>query len=120
MQLFRTILFVKDLPKMAAFYEHTLGLQPKSETRTNDWAEFDASGTILALHAIPAAIAATIDISSPREQSPIKLCFFVTDLPTERARLEAAGVTFIDRPWGSVDALDPEGNVFQLCSHGSI
>ncbi len=105
---------------MADFYEHTLGLQASRETRTDDWVEFDAEGTIFALHAIPAAIAGTIDVSRPREEVPTKLCFFVSDLPAERARLEAAGVVFIDRPWGSVDALDPEGNVFQLCTTGSL
>jgi catechol 2,3-dioxygenase-like lactoylglutathione lyase family enzyme len=117
------MLFVKDLPRMADFYEHTLGLRPKFETRSDDWVEFDAEGTIFALHAIPAAIAQGSEIASPpraRKQSATKLCFFVMDLPAERARLGAAGVIFIDRPWGSVDALDPEGNVFQLCTQGSL
>jgi catechol 2,3-dioxygenase-like lactoylglutathione lyase family enzyme len=121
MRLFRAMLFVKDLPTMADFYEHTLGLKPNAATRDDKWVEFDAEGTILALHAIPQEIAQDIVLSTPpkaREQAAAKLCFFVRDLPAERARLEAAGVTFIDRPWGSVDALDPEGNVFQLCSTG--
>jgi catechol 2,3-dioxygenase-like lactoylglutathione lyase family enzyme len=122
MRLFRAILFVKDLPRMAAFYENTLGLTPNTETRTTEWVEFDAEGTTFALHAIPEEFAKGIRTSSPptaREQAPTKLCFFVADLPAVRSRLEAAGVTFLDRPWGSVDALDPEGNVFQLCTLGS-
>lgn len=104
---------------MADFYEHTLGLKPNPKTRSDDWVEFDAEGTIFALHAIPAEHANGVEITShpeAREQSATKLCFFVDNLPAERARLTTLGVIFIDRPWDACDALDPEGNVFQLCS----
>ncbi len=117
------MLFVKDLPRMADFYENTLGLKPNPDTRSLDWVEFDEEGTIFALHAIPAEYAGDIEITSPpkpREQSATKLCFFVDDLPAKCARLAALGVTFIDHPWNSCDALDPEGNVFQLCTRGSL
>ncbi len=114
-------MFVKDLPRMAAFYQGTLGLRAIAETRADDWAEFDAGGTILALHAIPAHIAAGIEIASPpkpREQSAYKLCFAVDDIPAEEARLKSMGVTFLENPWGHAEGTDPEGNIFQLCSGG--
>ena len=104
---------------MEAFYGDTLGLKRIDETRTDSWVEFDAGSARLALHAIPAHIADQIEISSPprvREKNPVKLVFVVDDAQSERARLEALGVVMVIRPWGSVDGVDPEGNVFQISS----
>lgn len=110
------MLYVKDLPRMAAFYAVLLGCEP---VKLNDqWAEFKlSSGAILGLHAIPASIAETIVITDPpaiREETPIKLVFETADAAAEAARLEQQGVILIQRPWGSWDGLDPEGNVFGL------
>jgi predicted enzyme related to lactoylglutathione lyase len=119
MRLQRAILFVKNLPLMVDFYQTSFGLTPIPETRTGEWAEFDAEGTILALHAVPAHIASDIEIAQPpvpRERTPIKLCFAVDDVQAERARLEALGVQVIQRHWGDCDAIDPEGNIVQLCA----
>lgn len=102
---------------MADFYGRTFGLRLIPETRADDWAEFQAGGTIFALHAIPAHIVKEIESASPPtppEQSRVKFCFEVEDVATERARLTAAGVTFLESPWGYCDGIDPEGNVFQL------
>jgi hypothetical protein len=72
------------------------------------------------LHAIPPEIAADqIEILSPprqRDNNPVKLMFEVEDVVSERKRLEALGVTILERPWGSCDGIDPEGNVFQIYS----
>ena len=119
MRLQRAIIFVKDLPGMAAFYGGTLGLKAIAETRTESWVEFDGGGAGVALHAIPPQFAGGVEISSPpraREESPVKLVFQVEDLAKERARLESQGVPTIPRPWGACDCLDPERNVFQICS----
>jgi catechol 2,3-dioxygenase-like lactoylglutathione lyase family enzyme len=123
MKLQRTILFVKDLPRMADFYANTLGLPSIPETRADDWAEFDAGGAIFALHAIPAHVAKEIEIASPpqaRTESAVKFCFSVDDIPAERARLEELGVTFLESPWGYCEAMDPEGNIFQLCTRTKL
>ncbi len=114
MRLQQAILFVKDLDRMADFYSGLLGLKIRAETRTNSWVEMDG----LALHAIPPHIADSIEIATPpvaREDNPIKLVFAVDDPQAEKTRLAALGVVFVERPWGGYDALDPEGNVFQLC-----
>ena len=37
----------------------------------------------------------------------------VDDVERERTRLAKAGITMLERPWGSCDGIDPEGNVFQ-------
>lgn len=117
MRLNRAMIYVKDLERMAAFYENTLGLKPVEETRLENWVEFEAGNTRFSLHAIPSQIAQQIEISSPprpREKNPIKLSFEVDDAAAERARLESLGVTIVQRPWGAYDGIDPEGNVFGI------
>jgi predicted enzyme related to lactoylglutathione lyase len=116
MRLHGAMLFVKDLGRMMTFYSDVLGLQPNEETRLDDWVEFrDAA---FALHAIPAPIAAGIQIDSPpraREQSAAKLTFQVQDVDATLTRIEAMGLPLLRRPWGSTEAVDPEGNVIALC-----
>jgi len=115
MRMDRAMLFVRDLGEMTAFYRDVIGFRPIDETARDDWIEFDAGGTPFALHAIPGHIASTISASSPpvaRESQNCKLIFAAEDPDREQARLEAAGVTILHRPWGGWDAVDPEGNVF--------
>ena len=117
MKLKTALIYVKDLDRMAAFYNRVLGLKPVNETRTDTWVEFEAGGARLALHAIPTAIAELIEIASPpeaREDMPIKLIFAVEDLDAECDSLSSSGVPLTRRPWGAADGLDPEGNVFQI------
>jgi catechol 2,3-dioxygenase-like lactoylglutathione lyase family enzyme len=117
MQLHRAMIYVKDLPRMREFYSQMLGVKPVNEKWAGEWAEFDAGSARFALHAIPADIARQIEISSPprpREKDPVKLVFEVDDVETERARLASLGATMVQRPWGSWDGIDPEGNVFGL------
>ena len=104
---------------MAAFYGGVLGLAAIEDTRTDTWIEFHAGSVVFALHAIPPHIAEEIEIASPpviRETTPIKLTFAVDDVAVECERLAALQVTIIRRPWGGYDGIDPEGNVFGLCS----
>jgi len=124
MRLACAMLYVKDLPRMRNFYQQMLGAESLHTEWTDTWALFDAGdGVRFALHAIPAGIAESISISSPpepRESSPVKLIFAVDNVPEERQRLEALGITMLQRPWqGSdqCDGIDPEGNIFQISSH---
>jgi catechol 2,3-dioxygenase-like lactoylglutathione lyase family enzyme len=117
MRLHRAMIYVKDLPRMAAFYGEMLGLKRIDDGSLDSWVEFDAGGARFALHAIPADIARQIEISSPpqaREKKPVKLTFEVDDVDAERARLASLGATMVQRPWGSWDGVDPEGNVFGI------
>lgn len=110
------MLFVKDLRRMTAFYRDVLGLRPVEETRLPDWVEFHG-GTRFSLHAIPVAIAASIVMESPprpREQGGVKLTFAVEDVEATLASIEALGLPLLQRAWGAVDAVDPEGNVVGL------
>jgi len=121
MQLRNAILYVKDLERMKGFYSEMLGAKPVNHDWTDAWATFDTGGARFSLHAIPGEIAKNIVIESPprpREQTAVKLCFEVKDVDSERARLEALGVQILRRPWQKAgeacDAVDPEGNVFQI------
>lgn len=123
MQFRGAILFVKDLEKMKRFYSEVLGTNPINREWADSWAKFETTGARFSLHAIPAEIAKSIVIESPpsaREENTVKLCFEVKDVEAERARLESFGVQILRRPWQkageSCDAVDPEGNVFQICS----
>src|SRR5215470_12686517 len=112
MRLLRAILFVSDMDAMTAFYRDGLGLAVVSSQP--GWTELDAGGAVLALHAIPAPIAARL-VPGPREDTPIKLCFAAPDLDGARAELARRGATMREPTgWGTCDGLDPEGNVFQL------
>ena len=102
---------------MAAFYTDAFGLQPVEATRMENWVEFEAGGASFSLHAIPREIAQSIEIATPprpREQSAVKLSFETGDVAAECARLKSLGVTIVERPWGDLDAIDPEGNVIGL------
>jgi len=117
MRMSGVMIFVRDFDRMAAFYGHTLKLKPVAASRTESWVEFETGGTRLALHAIPPDIAAKIEVAqppSPRANNPTKLIFEVDDLEFERKSLESKGVTILERPWGVCDAVNPEGNIFQI------
>jgi len=117
MRLHGAMLFVKDLERMTAFYRDVLELQPVEDTRLDNWVEFKGDGVRFALHAIPTAIAANITIESPprpREHGSTKLTFAVRDVDATLARVEARGLPLLKRPWGEIEAVDSEGNVFAL------
>lgn len=94
-----------------------------NQDSTDGWATFETGGVVFALHAIPAEIAKNIEIKSPpapREEDPVKLIFEVKDVEFERIRLESLGIQVLRRPWQrpgeTCDAVDPEGNIFQIWS----
>jgi len=111
---------------MKRFYGDLLGIEATKQDSTNAWVTFDTGDVRIALHAIPAGIAENIEIAFPpvpREHEPVKLIFAVKDVEGERERLESLGVQTLRRPWQqsgeACDAVDPEGNIFQLCSPGA-
>jgi predicted enzyme related to lactoylglutathione lyase len=123
MRLRSAMLYVKDLERMKQFYGDMLGAKPTNRDWTDVWATFDTGGARFSLHAIPAEIAKQIEITSPptpREKDPVKLIFEVKDVESERSRLESLGIRMLRRPWQqpgeACDAVDPEGNVFQICA----
>jgi len=133
MRLTNAMIFVKDFPRMSAFYRQMLRLEPVNTEWTDRWALFETGGADFALHAIPPEALGDGDAGvharandelvaapgqKPRETSPVKLTFTVDDVRAERARLEALGIPVIQRPWQepdvACDGVDPEGNIFQI------
>jgi predicted enzyme related to lactoylglutathione lyase len=110
----RIILFVADVPKVAAFYQRFFGLEPLSPAE-DGWLELRAEGCNLALHrGKPPA--------GPRSRSPAKIVFAVSDVRAEVERLTAEGLKFgkiFDwKGFSFADTQDPEGNPLQLSSRG--
>ena len=93
------MIFVRDLAGMTAFYRDVLGLAVKAES--GGWVEFEGFG----LHGVEGDWA----VGPVREETPIKLVF-----DGDVGRLEGLGVRLLRRPWGGVDGVDPEGNVFGI------
>src|SRR5262245_50658741 len=110
MRLAQSILFVVDVPRMHAFYEGILGLPVLDATA--GFVRLDAGGCVLALHAIPPAVA--VHVAAPpvaREDGCIKLAFHTDDIDATRRALVDAGVTMREvRRFGDValcDGIDP-------------
>ena len=93
------MIFVRDLAGMTAFYRDVLGLAVKAES--GGWVEFEGFG----LHGVEG----DWEVGPVREETPIKLVF-----DGDVGRLEGLGVRRLRRPWGGVDGVDPEGNVFGI------
>jgi len=113
------MLYVKDFPKMRSFYSQLLDAEPVNTKWKEVWARFDLGGASFALHAIPPDIAQHVQASpAPRENSPIKLIFQVDNPAEERRRLESLEIAIVQRAWQdpaeSFEAVDPEGNIFQI------
>ncbi|MBA3540880.1 MAG: VOC family protein [Deltaproteobacteria bacterium] len=117
----RVMLFTKDTARMRTFYRDLLEVDPIEDSP--DWVVFATGGLQLALHALPAHIAAHITVSEPataRSDVAIKYSFLVDDVAATRARLAALGAqmrdSFTSAARTSCDGVDPEGNVFQIAS----
>lgn len=107
---------------MIRFYEGAFGLTAR---RTGDagFVVMEAldGGAGVALHALPAAIAERVQVSSPprwRDDTAYKLCFATDDLEGLRAAIVAHGGQ-AKEPWAwegtrFCECTDPEGNVVQI------
>ena len=102
------MLMVKDIPATVKFYSEGLGL--KVIMSSPGWAELDANGTTIALHAAPE--------NGQSGSSPI-LSFHVDDVHATIAALEAEGASLegnVREPsFGKVAAMrTPDGSIISL------
>jgi len=107
------MLMVKDIPGTVKFYHEGLGLPVKMSSP--GWAELDANGTTIALHAA--------NESTAGADSPI-LSFHVDDIYTMIATLEGMGAKLegsVREPsFGKVAALrTPDGHLLSLLQPAS-
>ncbi|MCB1602434.1 MAG: VOC family protein [Lysobacterales bacterium] len=113
-------IYAKDLERLSVFYQALLGFGEIHARE--DIAVLEVFGLQLVIHAIPRHIADSFEITSPperREEAALKFFFTVPSLD-EAAVIAAAhgGEVLHDRWEGrgfrACNAIDPEGNIFQL------
>jgi predicted enzyme related to lactoylglutathione lyase len=119
------VLYASDVSRLGAFYEAVAGLAVAESTA--DFVTLVSDRWELTLVAVPATVAATLQLSDPptrRSRTPIKLVFAVESLAVARAAALAAGGALDGAEWAFGDALvcdgtDTEGNVVQFRAPGA-
>lgn len=112
----RIILYVRDVPGVAAFYQKHFDMTPAGPPEKG-WQELctPGGGCNLALHQAPMA-------SRDRGRSPAKIAFGVADVHATKKRLGAQGLKFGKvhefNGFAFANARDPEGNPIQISSRG--
>jgi predicted enzyme related to lactoylglutathione lyase len=113
-------IYAKDKERIARFYEVIAGM-----ARLHEAAEItvlESRDIQLLVHRIPPGIAASIQITSPprrREDTALKFFFTVASLHAAREKAAELGGEVGNENWTgpgfvACNAMDPEGNVFQL------
>lgn len=115
------MIYAKDLERLVAFYA-ALGL--KIDEAESDFAVLLGAGLELSIVQIPGPIAAQIEILTPpqaRTRTPIKLAILVRSIDKALEATQALGGRIKEdakrwqfRGHALQDAVDPEGNVYQL------
>jgi len=108
--------------RVSQFYSRVAGLVVRN--MEDGFVVLESSAFELVIVALPAQIAAQIQIASPpvkRQDTAIKLAFFVPSIANARSVAPGAGgaLNSLEREWqfqGArvCDGHDPEGNIFQL------
>ncbi|HMK88614.1 MAG TPA: VOC family protein [Methylocystis sp.] len=116
------VIYAKDVERLAHFYETMLGLVREEEGPAFIALARDAVDLVIVQ--IPAHIGGAITISEPpraREDGAVKLSFEVEDIEVARRTVGEVGgwLQPSEAAWGwrgllHLNAVDPEGNVFQL------
>jgi predicted enzyme related to lactoylglutathione lyase len=115
------VIYAKDLARLVQFYS-ALGL--KVDESEGDFAVLLGAGFELSIVQIPEPVASQIEIATPpqaRTRTPLKLAFVVASIEKSLEATRALGgrVKEDAKRWqfrghALQDAVDPEGNVYQL------
>jgi len=116
------VVFAKNMKRVSAFYQRTLGLEVQESDSSHDLLR--GHGYEVVVHTIPRKFAASITITKPpepREETPFKPTFVVASLSDVRRAAEATG-GYLKPESGAwrfrghvvLDGWDPEGNVVQF------
>jgi predicted enzyme related to lactoylglutathione lyase len=114
------LVYALDLGRLAAYYESLLGMTRLHAS--DELVVLESAQIQLVVHAMPAAIASTIVVTRApqrRDQTALKFFFTVDSLDAAQASALALGGEVFAQTWvgpGFIvrNAMDPEGNVFQL------
>ena len=118
----RSVVYAKDMDRVAAFYQRTLGLSELE--RDAGFMRLGGPDLEVVVVRMPEAIARTVDIATPpvlREDTPLKCSFRVADLArvAGEAAATGGGTKPVTDAWSwlgelHLDGHDPEGNVVQF------
>ena len=116
------VIYAKNTASVSAFYAAVLGFEVS--VSDEQYVVLESPPQQLVIVAIPKRIAESIEIASPpgrRENTPIKLAFFVASISVARAAAARFGgeLNAPEREWQFqgfrvCDGHDPEGNVVEL------
>lgn len=122
------VVYAKDKSRVSRFYRATLGLEAVESEPSYD--RLAGAGIELIVHAIPAPLAATIDVTRPprpREETPFKPVFECADLRVVRRAARATGGALKPASaswrWNGrilLDGWDPEGNIVQFAEPEAV
>lgn len=113
-------IYAKDAKRIAHFYETLLGM--KRLHATPELIVLENQKLQLLVHLIPEHIASTFEITTPperREDTALKFFYTVPSIAGARVTASTLGGEVFGEQWqgpGFVvcNAMDPEGNVFQV------
>lgn len=113
-------LYAKDSDRISKFYESLAGMS--TIHKTEDLTVLESPDIQLLVHKIPSQISRDIDITSPpqkRENTALKFFFTVPSLDSARTNARDLGGDVFNENWSGpgfvvCNAMDPEGNVFQV------
>lgn len=113
-------IYAKDLARLAQFYQSLLGMTRAHETP--DLVVLRSPELQITVNAMPAHVAAQVEISSPpakRDGAAYKFFFTVPSLAAASQAASSLGGEVLPEQWrgpGFVvsNAVDPEGNIFQV------
>lgn len=114
------VIYARHLEPLTAFYRELLGARQLHADA--EYAVLQSADIQIVVHAIPAHIADSVQISTPpeiREQTAIKLFFTVPDITAANEVISRHGGIVQTQSWRGTgfvafNGVDPEGNVFQL------
>lgn len=114
------LIYAKDFQALARFYEQVLDMQRLHEDE--HIIVLESAALQLLIHALPAEIAARVQVGKPpQRRADVALKFFVTVPAIAEAAsvAQALGGQVFDERWQGpgfavCNAMDSEGNVFQL------
>lgn len=113
-------IYAKDVARLATFYEKLLGMRRLHAT--TELVVLQSPDMQLVLHAMPPPYSAIVTTSSPpqrRENCALKFFFTVPDVAEARRVAADLGGEVLPEQWpgrgfNACNAIDPEGNIFQL------
>ncbi|NIF84025.1 glyoxalase/bleomycin resistance/dioxygenase family protein [Comamonas sp. Tr-654] len=114
------LIYAKDFQALARFYEQVLDMQRLHEDE--HIIVLESAALQLVIHALPAEIAAQVQVGRPpQRRADVALKFFVTvpAIAGAASVAQALGGQVFDERWQGpgfavCNAMDSEGNVFQL------